>query len=125
MTLEEIEQHIVAARESGFVDLEHRTATARLKIFVTTPHTEVTAALAVLPTPKHKRTIRTSSFGRFARWAEGPVAGSRVTAGDIIGFLQIGLMRTAIEASEDGVLGKFLVEPGDLVGYGQAVAEFA
>ena len=124
MTLEEIEQHIVAARESGFVELEHRTETARLKIIVTAPHREA-AAVAVLPAPKHKRTIRTSSFGRFARWADGPLAGSRVSAGDIIGFLEIGLMRTAVEASEDGTLGKFLVEPGDLVGYGQAVAEFA
>lgn len=51
--------------------------------------------------------------------------GTRVRAGQPIALLQVGQLLTAVKASQDGVLARWLVEPGTTVGFGTALAELS
>lgn len=52
-------------------------------------------------------------------------AGARVRAGEAIALLQVGQWLTAVTASRDGVLARWLVEPGTTVGFGTPLAELS
>ncbi|MCY1235357.1 hypothetical protein D9M72_479710 [compost metagenome] len=69
-------------------------------------------------------------MGRFAArhpLLDGPAAtsGQRVEAGQTVGYLLAGSLIVEITASKAAVLGKQLVQEGELLGYGDAVFELS
>ena len=52
-------------------------------------------------------------------------AGERVTAGQVLGFLQIGALLIPARAPRDGVVSAVLATDGSLVGYGDPLVEFS
>jgi biotin carboxyl carrier protein len=51
------------------------------------------------------------------------VNGHAIKRGDIVGYLQIGAILTAVVAPAAGLLNRWIVADGDLVGHGQPLAE--
>jgi biotin carboxyl carrier protein len=85
-------------------------------------------ASAGINAEKSVETGRASAAGIFT--SSHPVSnddamasGTRVRAGQIVGFVQVGPVVRPVAASRDGVLGRRLVDNGTLVGWGQRLFE--
>lgn len=73
-------------------------------------------------------TIKTKAAGKLlsehpVRVFSVPCSGELVAQGQIVGFLQIGEVLSAVTAHRAGVLGSPLVPDGAVVGYGEPVLE--
>ncbi len=124
MTLDEIERAIALAKSRGLAELEVGIGQGgRLKVIVNRPQKAVAAA-AVLPRPaKAKDAIRTHYFGVFADAVPAIRVGDSITQHQIVGFLELGEIRFAIQADKAGKVAAKPVKTGDLVGYGETVFE--
>ncbi|MCD2174254.1 hypothetical protein [Rhizobium sp. C4] len=123
MTLDEIERAIALAKSRGLAELECAIGQGgRLKVIVNRPQkpVQVAAPKAVKP----KAAIRTRYFGVFADTVPAIRVGDPVAEHQIVGFLELGEIRFAIEADKPGRVAAKPVRPGDLVGYGETVFEF-
>jgi len=73
--------------------------------------------------------VKTSTFGTFRRTHPLAVVeqtvGSPVQCGEHLGYLEIDSVLCAIVAPTDGILQRNLLQGGELVGYGQPVAELS
>lgn len=125
MTLDEIERAIALAKSRGLAELEVGIGQGgRLKVIVNRPQKAVASA-AALPRPvKAKDAIRTRYFGVFADSLPPIRVGDRVMEHQIVGFLELGEIRFAIQADKAGKVAAKPVKTGDLVGYGETVFEF-
>lgn len=123
MTLDEIERAIALAKSRGLAELEVGIGQGgRLKVIVNRPQKAVAAAA---PRPvKAKDAIRTHYFGVFADASPAIHVGDSITEHQIVGFLELGEIRFAIQAEKAGKVAAKPVKTGDLVGYGETVFEF-
>ncbi|MCS4296275.1 biotin carboxyl carrier protein [Comamonas sp. BIGb0152] len=99
-----------------------RAATPALQAH-STRSAESSEAAAAAAAP---RWLRSPGMGRFAArhpLHESPAVtpGQRVEADQTVGYLLIGALVEKITASHAAVLGRQLVEEGELVGYGDAI----
>ena len=74
--------------------------------------------------------LRSPGMGRFAAChpllnEPAATAGRQVQAGQAVGYLLAGSLISEITASQAGVLGRQLVQEGDLLGYGDGVFEWS
>src|SRR4029077_10405830 len=76
---------------------------------------------AVSP-PDHQSAFSTA-VGYFALRA-GLAVGHRVSRGDVLGWVDVLGVRMEIVSPADGVIGRFVTEPGDPVEYGQELVAF-
>lgn len=124
MTLDEIERAIALAKSRGLAELEVGIGQGgRLKVIVNRPHRRVALATAAPRPAKAKDAIRTRYFGVFADAVPPIRVGDRVTEHQIVGFLELGEIRFAIQAEKAGKVASKPVKAGDLVGYGETVFE--
>lgn len=125
MTLDEIERAIALAKSRGLSELECAIGQGgRLKVIVSRPHKA--AVISASPRPaKVSDAICARYFGVFADTVPAIRAGDNVHPHQIIGFLELGEIRFAIEADRAGLIAAKPVRPGDLVGYGETVFEYA
>ena len=125
MTLDEIERAIALAKSRGLAELECAIGQGgRLKVIVNRPNRPLAPATAAAPPVKAKNAIRTRYFGVFADAVPPIRMGDRVTEHQIVGFLELGEIRFAIQAEKAGRVAEKPVKAGDLVGYGETVFEF-
>jgi biotin carboxyl carrier protein len=125
MTLDEIERAIALAKSRSLAELECAIGHGgRLKVIVNRPHKPVAPAAEVARPAKAKNAIRTRYFGVFADAVPPIRIGDRVTEHQIVGFLELGEIRFAIQAEKAGKVAAKPVKTGDLVGYGETVFEF-
>jgi len=125
MTLDEIERAIALAKSRGLAELECAIGHGgRLKVIVNRPNKPVAPAIAAPLPVKAKNAIRTRYFGVFADAAPPLRVGDPVTQHQIVGFLELGEIRFAIQAEKAGRIAVKPVKAGDLVGYGETVFEF-
>ncbi|MCD2178720.1 hypothetical protein [Rhizobium sp. C1] len=125
MTLDEIERAVALAKSRGLAELECAIGQGgRLKVIVNRPHKPVAPATAVALPVKAKNAIRTRYFGVFADTVPPVRSGDRVSEHQVVGFLELGEIRFAIEAEKAGRVSAKPVKPGDLVGYGETVFEY-
>jgi biotin carboxyl carrier protein len=86
------------------------------------PASETTTASAAAA-PAHSPDIATApAVGYFASRAELAV-GTRVSQGDVLGWIEVLGVRQELVAPVDGLVGKLLVGPGDPVEYGQELVQ--
>jgi biotin carboxyl carrier protein len=125
MTLDEIERAIALAKSRGLAELECAIGQGgRLKVIVNRPHKPIVPATAASQPVKAKNAIRTRYFGVFADAVPPIRAGDHVTEHQIVGFLELGEIRFAIQAEKAGKVAAKPVKAGDLVGYGETVFVF-
>lgn len=125
MTLDEIERAIALAKSRGLAELEVGIGQGgRLKVIVNRPQKAVALAAAAPRPVKTKNAIRTRYFGVFADSVPPIRVGDRVSEHQIVGFLELGEIRFAIQADKAGKVAAKPVKTGDLVGYGETVFEF-
>lgn len=125
MTLDEIERAIALAKSRGLAELECAIGQGgRLKVIVNRPQKAVAMAAAAPRPAKTKDAIRTRYFGVFADASPAIRVGDTVTEHQIVGFLELGEIRFAIQADRAGRVASKPVKFGDLVGYGETVFEF-
>ena len=125
MTLDEIERAIALAKSRGLAELEVGIGQGgRLKVIVNRPQKAVAIAAAAPRPVKTKNAIRTRYFGVFADSVPPIRVGDRVSEHQIVGFLELGEIRFAIQADKAGKVAAKPVKTGDLVGYGETVFEF-
>lgn len=125
MTLDEIERAIALAKSRGLAELEVGIGQGgRLKVIVNRPQKPVASAVAALRPIKAKDAIRTRYFGVFADASPAIRVGDSITQHQIVGFLELGEIRFAIQADKAGKVAAKPVKAGDLVGYGETVFEF-
>ncbi len=125
MTLDEIERAIALAKSRGLAELECAIGQGgRLKVIVNRPHKPVAPITAAARPVKAKNAIRTRYFGVFADASPAIRVGDTVTEHQIVGFLELGEIRFAIQADRAGRVAAKPVKTGDLVGYGETVFGF-
>lgn len=125
MTLDEIERAIALAKSRGLAELEVGIGQGgRLKVIVNRPQKPAAMAAAVPSPVKPKDAIRTRYFGVFADASPAIRVGDHITQHQIVGFLELGEIRFAIQADKAGKVAAKAVKTGDLVGYGETVFEF-
>lgn len=125
MTLDEIERAIALAKSRGLAELECAIGQGgRLKVIVNRPHKPVAPTTAAARPVKPKNAIHTRYFGVFADAVPPIRVGDRVSEHQIVGFLELGEIRFAIQAEKAGKVASKPVKSGDLVGYGETVFEF-
>lgn len=125
MTLDEIERAIALAKSRGLAELEVGIGHGgRLKVIVNLPQKPAATAVSTTRPVKVKDAIRTRYFGVFADASPAIRVGDRVAEHQIVGFLELGEIRFAIQAEKAGRVAAKPVKAGDLVGYGETVFEF-
>ena len=125
MTLDEIERAIALAKSRGLAELEVGIGQGgRLKVIVNRPQKPVASVVASPRPIKAKDAIRTRYFGVFADASPAIRVGDTITEHQIVGFLELGEIRFAIQAEKAGRVAAKPVKAGDLVGYGETVFEF-
>lgn len=125
MTLDEIERAIALAKSRGLAELECAIGKGgRLKVIVNRPQKPAALAVAAPRPAKARDAIRTRYFGVFADSAPPIRVGDTITEHQIVGFLELGEIRFAIQAEKAGKVASKAVKSGDLVGYGETVFEF-
>ena len=77
-----------------------------------------TAHAAAAPTPTDHQVATSTAVGYFAL-KSGLAVGHRVSRGDVLGWVDVLGVRQEIVSPADGVIGRFVTEPGDPVEYGQ------
>ncbi len=132
MTPAFIERLALRLRASGITACEYEKDGARLRLCfgdeVPTEAHAVTPPGAAGRTPALLDPIRARATGRLhflhpSRGFDIPPEGAAVTEGQIVGFLGVGEVLSALTAHRAGVLGRRLAADGELVGFGQAVQE--
>lgn len=73
--------------------------------------------------PDPNRTVATSPAVGIFRPRQGSTAGTKVRAGDKVGYVEMLGIPQEVLAPVDGLVGATLVEPGDPVEYGQELIE--
>lgn len=86
------------------------------------------ATSEAIATPSASRVLRSPGMGRFAARHPlldglGATFGQPVVPGQVVGYLLAGSLISEVTASQAAVLGRQLVEEGELLGYGDAVFE--
>lgn len=124
MTLDEIERAIALAKTRGLAELECAIGQGgRLKVIVNRPQKPVASAVAAPRPVKAKAAIRTRYFGVFADAVPAIRVGDTIAEHQIVGFLELGEIRFAIQADKAGRVAAKPVKTGELVGYGETVFE--
>ena len=124
MTLDEIERAIALAKSRGLAELEVGIGQGgRLKVIVNRPQKAVAAAAAAPRPVRTKDAIRTRYFGVFADASPAIRVGDSISQHQIVGFLELGEIRFAIQSDKAGKVAAKPVKAGDLVGYGETVFE--
>ncbi len=81
-------------------------------------HASAAASHAAGATPSDHQSALSTAVGYFALQS-GLAVGHRVSRGDVLGWVDVLGMRKEIVSPADGVIGRFVTEPGDPVEYGQ------
>lgn len=122
MRLDEIERAITLAKSRGLSALECAIGGGRLKVIV--QHPKKPAGLLAPASAPVRDAIRTDYFGVFADAVPAVRPGDTVSPHQVVGFLELGDIRFAIEAPKAGRIARRCAEPGDLIGYGEAVFDY-
>jgi acetyl-CoA carboxylase biotin carboxyl carrier protein len=124
----EIEALLAAMERHGIERIELEDAEGCLSLALppdTTPAAIPVAGTRPSGAPEEDRgsLAKATIAGRFLPthpWRAKPLAeiGRHVTAGEIVGLVQVGFLYVPVTAPADGVIDAILAEPGALVGYG-------
>jgi acetyl-CoA carboxylase biotin carboxyl carrier protein len=125
MTPDEIRQIAAWLAEAGINDLELTGPGTRLKLTLKGG----TATPATAPEPAHPPSLIARAIGVFLPthpWRDAALVqpGQRVAAGQIVALLQVGSLLQPVAAPADGIIGRCLATPGELVGFGTPLLEF-
>jgi biotin carboxyl carrier protein len=125
MTLDEIERAISLAKARGLAELECAIGQGgRLRVIVNRPQKPTPLVVTAAKRTERRPAIRTDYFGVFADTHPAVKEGDHVAEHQIVGFLELGDIRFAIEAGRAGRIARRHVQPGDLVGYGETVFDY-
>jgi acetyl-CoA carboxylase biotin carboxyl carrier protein len=122
---EAVEQVILAAKRQGltFVKLHDGDFALRLELPPAGAGTDI--AIGVSSDPLTDHVIHSPMVGYFRRRVDHPSEGAEVVAATTIAVIEALGLPNDIHAGVSGVLDEILVEDGEGVEYGQAVARIA
>jgi len=127
MTAEEMRQIAVWLEASELDLLELTTPRMRLRL-KRGRHAVAASGAPPMPAmaPSCLEARGTGIFLPAHAWRDAPLVqpGQRVRAGEVVALLRIGPLLQPVTATADGTVGRCLVTPGALVGFGTPLMEF-
>lgn len=121
-------------QSSGVTSFEWVGKQGRLQLRFAGPVQSAAPMASLIPEPGQQPVlstglVRSSGIGLFRRrhplsQQSGLQAGDNARKGEILALLQLDELLLPVLADRDGVVGRFLAEDGDLIGYGAPLIEW-